>query len=663
MNSNRKFSALDGSLKCGAALLAVLQVFATAPQPAYAASAPETAKTTTPIKNVIIIIGENRTFDHVYGTYVPKGGQTVWNLLSEGIVTKDGKPGENFSLSAQYAGSDTSKTEVEIGSKNVEGIYTNSPRTKTLYEKLPPSLTGGAPTAGTIYGFPFLSESVGKIADPDLAPAYNKYLTTGATGLAAGAVDTRITSTNPAAPENGVYQLTGAKMPYDAYTSSPVHRFFQMWQQTDCDAARATEDNPSGCQSDLFPWVEASIGTGSNGKKQPAGFTDKTTGEGSTSMAFYNMAKGDAPYFKYLADHYTINDNFHQSVMGGTGANHIMFGFADAIYYSDGAGHAMTPPTEQIEDVNPQAGTNNYYDQDGYSGGSYVNCSDLGEGGVAAVSNYLESLRTPIKPNCAADHYYLVNNYNPGYLGDGTVAPTTGADGNPFTIPPTSVPNIGDSLIKANIPFKYYGEGWDLYVADPTGTNPYDQYCNICNPFGYATSIMSNPAMIEEHIADTSELYEDIDSGTLPPVSIVKPSGYNDGHPASSKLDLFEGFVKKIVDEVQANPTLWATTAIFITEDEGGGYYDSGYIQPVDFFGDGTRIPLIVVSPYSEGGIVKHEYGDHVSLVKFIEKNWNLKPITSRSRDNMPNPKYAKGNPYVPTNSPALDDMTGQFKF
>ena len=92
-------------------------------------------------------------------------------------------------------------------------------------------------------------------------------------------------------------------------------------------------------------------------------------------------------------------------------------------------------------------------------------------------------------------------------------------------------------------------------------------------------------------------LYADIaGNGTLPAVSIVKPSGYVDGHPASSKLDLFEGFVKKIVDQVQASPYA-KDTAIFITFDEGGGYYDSGYVQPLDFFGDGTRIPLIVVSP------------------------------------------------------------------
>jgi phospholipase C len=78
----------------------------------------------------------------------------------------------------------------------------------------------------------------------------------------------------------------------------------------------------------------------------------------------------------------------------------------------------------------------------------------------------------------------------------------------------------------------------------------------------------------------------------LPAVSFVKPSGFVDGHPASSKLDLFEAFVKKIVDGVQANPGLRSDTAIIVTMDEDGGYYDSGYVQPLDFFGDGTQITV-----------------------------------------------------------------------
>ena len=121
--------------------------------------------------------------------------------------------------------------------------------------------------------------------------------------------------------------------------------------------------------------------------------------------------------------------------------------------------------------------------------------------------------------------------------------------------------------------------------------------------------------------------------------------------------------MKKIVDEVQANPSLWQTTAIFVTFDEGGGYYDSGYVQPVDFFGDGTRIPMIVVSPFTKPGHISHQYNDHVSTLKFIEYNWGLPPITGRSRDNLPNPVPSASNPYVPSNSPAIGDLTDLFNF
>jgi phospholipase C len=147
---------------------------------------------------------------------------------------------------------------------------------------------------------------------------------------------------------------------------------------------------------------------------------------------------------------------------------------------------------------------------------------------------------------------------------------------------------------------------------------------------------MTSSSEIAAHIQDTSSFFSDVTANTLPAVSIIKPDGFVDGHPASSKTDLFEGFVDDIVTAVQANSTLWANTAIFITFDESGGFYDSGYIQPLDFFGDGPRIPLIVVSPYSTGGIVNHSYADHVSLDKFIERNWGLGKISTRSRDNFP---------------------------
>jgi phospholipase C len=641
----RTVNAPNGTLKCGAMMLIALQVFAGLSQSAYAQTA--APATTTPIKHVIIIIGENRTFDHVYATYKPQAGETVSNLLSKGIIKANGNPGPNYSFSAQFSALDNTTSG---------GTFSTSPQSKSIYSTLPPALAGG-PEAQSATKPPFTTLKVAKLADTGLAHGYDQYLLTGATGIAGGQVDTRID--NASSLREGVFQLTGAKMPYDAYTASPVHRFFQMWQQADCNVDYATKDNPSGCLSDLFPWVETTIGAGSNGNPQPTNFNDTTTGEGSASMAFYNMAQGDAPYFKQLADEYTISDNFHQSVMGGTGANHIMFGFGDGIFYTNTSGVAAVPPANQIENPDPQPSTNNYYDQDGYSGGSYVNCGDISQHGVPAVTNYLQSLKRPVNPNCVKGNYYLVNNYNPGFNGDGTLA----SQYSPFTIPPTSQKSIGDDLVAHNVPFKYFGENWDLYVTDPTESNSFDAYCNICNPFQYQTQFMGTQAARQTYIGDTTELYEGIDTGNLPPVSIVKPSGINDGHPASSKLDLFEGFVKKIVNGVKANPALWDNTAIFITFDEGGGYYDSGYIQPVDFFGDGTRIPLIVVSKYSKGGHVSHEYGDHVSLMKFIEKNWSLPPISTRSRDNLPNPIQKEGNPYVPTNSPAIGDLTDDFQF
>jgi phospholipase C len=72
---------------------------------------------------------------------------------------------------------------------------------------------------------------------------------------------------------------------------------------------------------------------------------------------------------------------------------------------------------------------------------------------------------------------------------------------------------------------------------------------------------------------------------------------------------------------------------------------------------------MIVVSPYTSAGKIAHDYSDHVSVLKFIERNWNLGPVTSRSRDNFPNPSASPANPYVPNNTPAISDLFELFNF
>ncbi|HUO34784.1 MAG TPA: alkaline phosphatase family protein [Candidatus Acidoferrum sp.] len=713
--------------------------------PAAQADGPHDGDTVSPIKHVIVIIGENRSFDHVFATYVPKRGQSVNNLLSEGIIKLDPHlnaiPGPNFRKAEQLAASD-------LGAANGgDPFLLSPPKSRFPNDILPSPLVGGPSGAAYVpnecAGEPELqcgaSLTLAMQSENGLPTEYYPSLLIGGAGLPGKTPDTRITDVNNLPP--GPFQLTnGSSFVYTDYAASPVHRFYQMWQQENCSLKHASWENPSGCNAKLFSWVEVTVGAGTNGATQPPlclvdggalpcfatnylpevpGAT--VTGEGSTALGFYNVQQGDAPYFKSLADNYAMSDNFHQSVDGGTGANHIMFGHGDMIYFSDGNGHAVAPPNgvevaagtpnagvvSEIENPNPAPGTNNWYAEDGYGagskdkassgGGSYSDCSDSTQPGVGPLVAYLHQLH--INPNCEPGHYYLLNNYNPGYFGNGANAFTDPSPANTvFTVPPSSVPSIGDDLLAHNVSWKYYGDDWDAYSGAPsyapqpkTALNPNglpgdpyeidfgpvgsvnplgatiqpgqsDEYCTICNPFQYDTSIMANSAIREAHIQDTANLYNDITGGTLPAVSIVKPSGLVDGHPASSKLDLFEGFSKKIVDLIQASRYA-NDTAIFITMDEGGGYYDSGYVQPLDFFGDGTRIIFLVVAPYLKPGYISHAYADHVSILKFIERNWKLPPVSRRSRDNFPNPITAPGNPYVPRNTPAISDLFDFFNF
>ena len=125
-------------------------------------------------------------------------------------------------------------------------------------------------------------------------------------------------------------------------------------------------------------------------------------------------------------------------------------------------------------------------------------------------------------------------------------------------MPPSNLRTIGDALNEAQISWAYYGGGYNAAVNVANGsTDPYDvliggNYCDICNPFSYATSIMGDSTQRGEHIKDAIDFFNDLASGKLPSVSYLKPDSLIDGHPASSKLDLFEGMVRKVLDGLQA---------------------------------------------------------------------------------------------------------------
>ena len=636
--------------------------------------------TTTPIKHVIVVLAENSSFDHAFGTFRPRDGQRIQNLLSKGIVNADGTPGPNFSKAAQFTV--TPQSQYFISAPDVS---------KTPYITLPPPDLDGVPQlASDANPPPFATVAAAQAAEPSLEPEDAVLLTTGASGLpfkpevnGVRNPDTRIL--NVTNLPNGPFQQTakdkqGHGLPYDAYTEDTIHRFYQMWQQFDCSVQHAKHDNPSGCLADLLPYVITTF----------AGTTEEGMG---TSMAFFNMNQGDAPVLKKLALEFSIADNYHQAVMGGTGANHIMIGTGDVYFFNNsfaqnGVFNATSfnpappqtvpgailglPPQVTISLVanpDPVPGSNNVYKNDvGASLGEYVNCADATQPGVPAIRNYLTTLPYKASPNCAPNTFYAINNFFPGYHPDGRPAnpaafATTKDGGDFFFIPPQNLPTIGDALIAKNVPWVYYGGGFNAAVAGQPNA-----FCPICNPMQYAASIYGNQTLIKQHTKDIVDFFADVANDRLPSVAFVKPSGLVDGHPQSSKLNLFEALLDNIVDQVRAKPELFAETAIIVTWDESGGFYDSGFIQPVDFFGDGPRVPMMVISPFSRGGRVVHTYYDHVSITKFIERNWGLKPLSARSRDNLPNPIMDNDgdrddNRYVPRNMPAIGDLMDMFQF
>ncbi len=596
----------------------------------------------TPIQHVIIVVGENRSFDNLFATFQPNDkSQHVWNLLSQGIVTATGDPGPNFAAALQQQASDTDYYRL---SPPQSGPYPMLPQPNVTFDALPFSL-------GATYNITY---------DPGLALNDQNLLKD-------GGVLNLDPKEYPFTPDQRFQNLPPGPFPitkYTAYTDTtgdPMHRFYQMWQQIGCNIAKARASNPSGCMKDQYAWVATTVGWGLENTPPPDPFTDQSTFQGGVSLGFYNMAAGDEQTLSSLANTYAISDNYHQPVLGGTGTNSAFIGSAAPLFYSDANGNPAVPIAAQIENPDPYPGSNNWYQQDGFllvdpndaSNAAYTKCSDNTRPGVRSIMEYLNAL--PYKPfnkgNCAPNTYYLVNDEKPSYDRNGNLF-----SDQTYSVGPSTVKTIGDSLSAANLTWKYYGEGF----SNDLGTFV-TVYCDICNPFQYSRSIMTSDQ--KNNITDLTNFFADVQSGTLPAVAIVKPDDVLDAHPGTSLPIVYEAFINNLISTVKAQDSLWQNTAIFITWDESGGLYDSGYIQPIDFFGDGPRIPLLVVSKYAKPHYVDHTYADHASLTKFIEKNWGLKPLSTTSRDNLPTPTSDPATPYFPTNSPAIGDLMTLFNF
>jgi phospholipase C len=191
---------------------------------------------------------------------------------------------------------------------------------------------------------------------------------------------------------------------------------------------------------------------------------------------------------------------------------------------------------------------------------------------------------------------------------------------------------------------------------------PYAGY--IWSAFSALRHFRDNKALWMQHIRRVQNVVGDAKAGKLPAVTWVTPLYALSEHPPFS-FCYGENWTTQVVDAIMRSPE-WSSTAIFITWDEWGGFYDHVPPPQVDRYGLGIRVPLLVISPYAKRGYVDHRYGEFSSVLRFIEDNWHLSTLSGRDRragdllsdfDFQQSPRPAdprplrtdcKGNPFAP---------------
>jgi phospholipase C len=150
---------------------------------------------------------------------------------------------------------------------------------------------------------------------------------------------------------------------------------------------------------------------------------------------------------------------------------------------------------------------------------------------------------------------------------------------------------------------------------------------NIWNAFDAISAVRNGPEWNANISSPETNIFKDISSNALPAVSWVVPDGQNSDHPAQQAWGIYKdtgpSWVASIVNAVGGSP-YWNTTAIVVTWDDWGGWYDHEPPPQLDYTGLGLRVPMLVVSPYAKSGYVSHTQYEFGSILKFVEDAFSL---------------------------------------
>jgi phospholipase C len=366
--------------------------------------------------------------------------------------------------------------------------------------------------------------------------------------------------------ENLPFHLSPYIPPYENTKWDPLHDFFRMSAQMDHGA--------------MDRFVALAL-VRPHGKPFAPIADSKASG---AVLGYYE--RQDIPHYHRLADEYVLFDHFFQAMTGGSTGNALYLVSARSAVW-------------------PQA-----------------------PGDVRAVS------KSPVSDPPYDSHGVLINDLPP------LNGPTEPWGDLQYSPPPSdqTYPNIGDRLSTAGISWAWYNEGWNLVkpwamksaFGRDSGSAVLDTtriYVPHHNPFQYYPSWFAN--VRAGHIRDSEDFLADARAGRLPGVSFIKASGAHDEHSADSAPQWGERWVMGLLHALGASP-VWDKTAVIITYDEGGGFWDHVRPPKPDIYGCGTRIPALLISPWARRGYVDQRTADTTSVLAFIEARFGLPPLQKR---------------------------------
>jgi phospholipase C len=207
----------------------------------------------------------------------------------------------------------------------------------------------------------------------------------------------------------------------------------------------------------------------------------------------------------------------------------------------------------------------------------------------------------------------------------------TGVDRRPVERGLDEYVTIFDRLQEAGVEWKFYVQNYEPGLTYRTVDEyPSDRAAQVVwVPILNFDRFLDDPEL-NGRIVDLDEYWLDLERGTLPAVAYIAPSGPSE-HPPGS-LMAGQRFVRSLIQGLMRS-SAWETSALLVTYDDWGGWYDHVPPPVVDADGYGFRVPAFLVGGHARRGHIESTTLDYASILRFIEDNWALEPMADRDRD------------------------------